>query len=99
MRQFHVYILSNRRYGVLYVGVTDNLIRRASEHRQKFVPGFTSTYGVIRLVYFETYSSILEARAREHSLKRWRRAWKLKLLDQFNPEWRDLADELDSIRL
>jgi putative endonuclease len=94
MKQFYVYILSNRRYGVLYVGVTNNLIRRVSEHKQKLVPGFTRTYGVIRLVYFEEYLSIAEARARERSLKRWRRAWKLKLVDQLNPEWRDLAEEL-----
>ena len=87
------YILSNRRYGVLYVGVTNNLMRRLSEHRRKLVPGFTATHGVTKLVYFEEYSSITEARAREHSLKRWRRAWKLKLIDQFNPEWLDLVDE------
>jgi putative endonuclease len=93
MRQFYVYMLSNRRYGVLYVGVTNNLMRRAAEHRQKLAQGFTSTYGVTRLVYFEIYPSILEARAREHSLKRWRRAWKLKLVDEFNPEWRDLGQE------
>ena len=84
MGQYHVYILANRRYGVMYVGVTNNLIRRVGEHRQKLVPGFTSRYGVVNLVYFETYSSILDARARERSLKRWHRAWKLKLVDRFN---------------
>jgi putative endonuclease len=94
MPQYSVYILANRRYGVLYVGVTNNLVRRMSEHRQKLVAGFTNTYGVIRLVYFEEYSSVMEARARERSLKRWRRSWKLKLIDQFNPDWRDLAEEL-----
>jgi putative endonuclease len=69
-----VYILANRRYGVLYVGVTNNLMRRLSEHRQKLVAGFTKTYGVTQLVYFEEHSSITEARAREHTLKRWRRS-------------------------
>jgi putative endonuclease len=93
MAQYFVYILANRRYGVLYVGVTSDLMRRVSEHRQKVVPGFTATYGVTRLVYFEEYTSIMEARAREHSLKRWRRAWKLELVDQFNPKWDDLAEE------
>ena len=93
MGLYYVYILTNRRYGVLYVGVTNNLIRRTSEHRLQLVPGFTRTYGVVRLVYFEEYSSILEARARERSLKRWRRTWKLKLVDDFNPERRDLADD------
>jgi putative endonuclease len=91
MHQYYVYILANRRYGVLYVGVTNNLLRRTSQHRSKAVPGFTSDYGIIQLVYFEEYASIVEARARERSLKRWRRDWKLKLVDQLNPEWRDLA--------
>ena len=94
MRRCYVYILANRRYGVLYVGVTYNLIRRVSEHQQKLSEGFTKTYGVTRLVYFEEYPSALEARARERGLKRWRRAWKLKLVDEFNPDWRDLAKEL-----
>ncbi len=93
MKQYYVYILSNRRYGVLYVGITNNLMRRLSEHRQKLVPGFTKTYGVTKPVYFEEYSSINEARAREHGLKRWRRSWKLKLVDEFNPEWLDLSQD------
>jgi putative endonuclease len=93
MRQYYVYILTNRRYGVLYVGVT-NLVRRVTEHRQKLVPGFTKTYGITQLVYFEEYSSIRDAREREHILKRWRRSWKLKLIDDFNPEWRDFAGDV-----
>lgn len=93
MSQYYVYVMTNRRYGVLYVGVTNNLLRRVSQHRQKAVPGFTSEHGLIRLVYFEAYDSITEARAREHSLKRWRRAWKLSLVDKLNPEWRDLAED------
>jgi putative endonuclease len=94
MRRFYVYILTNRRYGVLYVGVTNDLVRRISEHRLKLVPGFTKTYGITQLVYFEEYSSIQEAREREHVLKRWRRAWKLDLVDGFNPDRRDLAEDL-----
>ena len=94
MSRFHVYILANRRYGVLYVGVTNNLVRRVSEHRQKLVPGFTTTWGIAHLVYFEEYASIEGARARERSLKRWRRAWKLKAVDEFNPGWRDLSEDL-----
>ena len=93
-RRFFVYILSNRRRGVLYVGVTNDLLRRLSEHKAKLVPGFTKTYGVVMLVYYEEYSSILEARAREATLKRWWRAWKMELIDKFNPDWRDLAGEL-----
>jgi putative endonuclease len=91
---FFAYILTNRPKGVLYVGVTNNLARRIWEHRTKVVPGFTSKYGVTRLVYFEEYASILEARAREQTLKHWRRAWKFKLIEGMNPTWRDLYDEL-----
>jgi putative endonuclease len=79
---------------VRYVGITNDLIRRLSEHKAKLVPGFTKTYGVVILVYYEEYSSILQARAREATLKRWRRAWKIQLIDEFNPDWRDLSDEL-----
>jgi putative endonuclease len=93
MRRYYVYILANRRYGVLYVGVTNDLHRRMIQHRSKAVPGFTSEHGVTQLVYFAEYASITEARARERSLKRWRRAWKLELVDKLNPEWRDLAEE------
>jgi putative endonuclease len=93
-RRFFVYILANRPRGVLYIGVTNDLIRRLAEHKEKLVPGFTRTYGVIILVYYEEYSSILEARTREATLKRWRRAWKIELVDKFNPDWRDLSDEL-----
>jgi putative endonuclease len=94
MRRYFVYILTNRRYGVLYVGVTSNLIRRMSEHQQKLVPGFTSSYGVIQLVYFEQHSSIQQARERKHALKRWRRTWKLELVNDFNSQWHDLTGEL-----
>jgi len=65
MRRYYVYILTNRRYGVLYVGVTNDLLRRMMQHRAKIVPGFTKEYGVVRLVYFEEYASITEARANE----------------------------------
>ena len=64
------------------------------EHKSRLVPGFTKKYGVILLIYFEEYSSILEARAREASLKRWRRAWKIQLVESLNPDWRDLTAEL-----
>ena len=93
---FFVYIPASKRNGTLYVGVTNNLARRLSEHRAKLVPGFTRKYELHQLVYFEAFDSILEARAREHSLKRWRRAWKIALIEKFNPNWRDLTDELNS---
>jgi putative endonuclease len=93
---FFVYILASKRNGTLYIGVTNQLARRLSEHKAKLVPGFTRKYGVDQLVYFEAFDSILEARAREHSLKRWRRAWKIALIEKLNPYWRDLTDELNS---
>ena len=91
---FFVYILASKRNGTLYIGVTNNLARRLSEHKAKLVPGFTRQYEVDQLVYFEAFDSIL-ARAREHSLKRWRRAWKIALIEKLNPDWRDLTDELN----
>jgi putative endonuclease len=93
MARCFVYILTNRRYGVLYVGVTNDLARRIEQHRAKAVRGFTAKYGLVKLVYFEEFDSILEARAREYSLKRWQRAWKLALVDKVNPDWRDLGEE------
>jgi putative endonuclease len=92
--QYFVYILASKRNGTLYVGVTNDLVQRVGEHKSKVVPGFTLQYGVDQLVYFEEYESIIEARAREHSMKRWRRAWKIELIEKMNPSWRDLSREL-----
>jgi putative endonuclease len=91
---YFVYILASRRNGTLYIGVTNDLVRRMSEHKGKFVPGFTRKYGVDKLVYFEEYASILEARARERALKGWHRSWKLALIEKMNPQWCDLTNEL-----
>jgi putative endonuclease len=93
---FFVYILASKKNGTLYVGVTNDLARRVSEHKAKIVPGFTKQYGVDQLVHFEAFDSILEARAREHALKRWRRAWKIALIEKLNPDWRDLSGELNA---
>src|SRR5262249_13260357 len=92
--RYFVYILASQRNGTLYVGVTNDLVRRVGDHKAKAVPGFTSQYGVTQLVYFEDYGSILEARAREHAMKRWRRAWKIELIEKLNPTWRDLSSEV-----
>jgi len=89
-----VYILTNRRYGTLYIGVTSNLPARVWLHRNDVVAGFTKRYGTHRLVYFEMCASMIAAIAREKQLKEWRRAWKLQLIDGFNHEWRDLWDEI-----
>ena len=91
---FFVYILANCARGVLYVGVTGDLVGRITAHKAKLAPGFTKTYGVALLVYYEEYASIIEARARERALKRWRRAWKMALVEKANPDRRDLADEI-----
>jgi putative endonuclease len=91
---YFVYILASGRNGTLYIGVTNDLARRLAEHKGKLVPGFTRKYQVDQLVYFEAFESILEARAREHSMKRWRRAWKIALIEKLNPGWRDLTDDL-----
>ena len=91
---FFVYILANCARGVLYVGVTNDLARRIAEHKQKLAPGFTKTYGLFLLVYYEEYGSIVEARARKRALKRWRREWKFALVEKVNPQWRDLAGDL-----
>jgi putative endonuclease len=92
--RYFVYILASRRNGTLYVGVTKDIARRIAEHKARLVPGFTRMYGVDRLVHVEECASILEARMREHALKRWRRAWKISLVEKDNPHWRDLVDDL-----
>ena len=91
---FYVYIVANQRTGTLYIGQTDSIIRRAWEHRDGVVPGFTSKYGVKRLVYYEIHDSRGSAFRRERAMKKWNRAWKLELIERFNPGWVDLADEL-----
>ena len=92
--RFFVYILASQRNGTLYVGVTNDLVQRMTAHKGKLVPGFTRKYGVDKLMYVEEYASILEARARERSLKRWQRAWKIALIEKNNPQWRDLTSDL-----
>jgi putative endonuclease len=89
-----VYILASKRNGTLYVGVTSDLTRRIEAHKVGAVAGFTKQYGVHMLVHAEEFSSIAEARAREHTMKRWRRAWKLELIEKGNPSWKDLSVDL-----
>jgi putative endonuclease len=91
---FFVYILASRRNGTLYIGVTNGLSRRIAEHKARLVPGFTRTYGVDKLVHVDAFSSMLEARSYEHSLKRWKRSWKIGLIEKDNPTWRDLSEDL-----
>ena len=92
---FYVYMLASRRNGTLYVGVTNDLARRVFEHRTGAVRGFTTKYDVKILVWYEPHPSIAEAIAREKRLKRWRRDWKLSLIEQTNPQWLDLNETLN----
>jgi putative endonuclease len=89
-----VYILASTRNGTLYVGVTSDLARRVFEHRSNVVPSFVSTYKVYRLVFAEVHASMEDAILREKRIKKWRRAWKIELIERTNPQWRDLYDEL-----
>ena len=89
-RQPAVYILTNRRYGVLYTGVTSALVNQIWEHRKDFVSGFTRHYQAHRLVYFEIHDSMIAAITREKQSKAWRRSWKVELIESVNPNWDDL---------
>ena len=95
-KQPAVYILASRRNGTLYVGVTSNLAKRAWEHRSDLVEGFTKRYGVHSLVHYEQCETMPEAIAREKQIKGWARAWKLRLIEQTNPQWRDLWEDFDA---
>lgn len=94
MKSYYVYILASRRDGAIYVGITSDLVKRVYEHRSKAVPGFASRYNITRLVWFEIYDDPLTAIAREKELKKWRRAWKVALIDEANPGWRDLWEDI-----
>ena len=98
MKDYYVYILSNRQK-TLYVGVTNNLVRRIYEHKNKLVEGFTKKYNLNKLIYFETYSEIKDAIKREKQLKNWHRDWKIKLIESINPNWDDLSNGFsDAVR-
>ena len=91
---FYVYILSSQIRGTLYVGVTSNLTKRVYEHKNDMVEGFTKKYGVHHLVYYEIAKDAETALTREKQIKKWNRAWKLRLIEEHNPEWSDLYDSL-----
>jgi len=95
-RYYWVYILASRLGGTLYIGVTNNLVRRIFQHRTGLVPGFTKQYSVHRLVYFEPHTDIKVAIRREKRLKRWNRAWKIRLIEENNPNWDDLYSQISS---
>ena len=89
-RSFYVYILASRVGGTLYIGLTNDLIRRIAEHKSKPIESFTEKYGVARLVYFETFDDPANAIKREKRLKKWNRTWKIRLIEERNPNWDDL---------
>ena len=92
--QFYVYILASKRDGVLYIGMTNDLLRRVNEHRSGAVEGFTKKYNVHQLVWYEVANAAPVAIEREKQLKKWNRAWKVRLIEAKNPEWKDLYEDL-----
>ncbi|MEO7744400.1 MAG: GIY-YIG nuclease family protein [Usitatibacter sp.] len=95
-RQYFVYILTNRVYGTLYVGITNDLARRTWEHKNDFVAGFCRENALHRLVWYEMHESPYEAITREKRIKNWNRGWKINLIQQMNPDWMDLYDAIAS---
>ena len=91
-KQPAIYILASKRNGTLYIGVTSNLQKRAWEHKNDLIEGFTKQYKVHRLVYYELHADMVSAITREKQMKKWNRAWKLQLIDSQNPNWKDLWD-------
>jgi putative endonuclease len=93
-KQPAVYMLVSKRNGTLYIGMTSNLQKRAWEHKNNLIEGFTKRYGVHRLVYYELHQDMMSAITREKQMKKWNRAWKVELIEQLNPEWKDLWEEI-----
>ncbi|OGZ00440.1 MAG: hypothetical protein A2945_03810 [Candidatus Liptonbacteria bacterium RIFCSPLOWO2_01_FULL_52_25] len=93
MRTYYVYIMANKPKGVLYVGVTNDIVRRVEEHKRGSVAGFTQRYHLHILVHYEIFNSPYDAIQREKRLKHWNRAWKIELIEHDNPTWRDLSDD------
>jgi putative endonuclease len=94
MKRYFVYILASQRNGTLYVGSTSNLPLRIWQHRNYIFSGFTKKYKVLQLVYYEEHQTIIEMARRERRLKNWSRNWKLRLIEQYNPTWRDLYEDI-----
>jgi len=94
MKNYYIYILASKKNGTLYIGVTGDLIKRVDEHKQNTVAGFTKKYNVHTLVYYEVFQDIEEAILREKQMKKWNRSWKINLIEEKNPEWKDLYSEI-----
>ncbi|MDT8300381.1 MAG: GIY-YIG nuclease family protein [Sedimentisphaerales bacterium] len=91
MRQYFVYILASKKNGTLYIGVTNNLLKRVYEHKNNLIEGFTQKYSVHNLVYYEVHDNIGKAITREKQMKKWKRQWKIELIETDNPQWTDLS--------
>lgn len=91
--QYYVYLLTNKRNGTLYIGMTNNLERRIYEHKNKLIEGFTNKYGLNKLVYMESCQYVQDAILREKRMKKWKRQWKINLIEEDNPHWNDLASD------
>jgi len=92
-KQYYVYILTNKSNEVLYIGITNDLERRTFEHKNKIVESFTKKYNLTKLIYYEITTDVESAIMREKQLKNWHRDWKINLINQFNPEWKDLSED------
>ena len=96
MKTYFIYILASKRNGTLYVGMTNDLIRRVYEHKSGLIEGFTKKYSIDKLVYYESTTNVNEAILREKRLKKWKRQWKIELIEKSNPEWRDLLGDFSN---
>ena len=96
-KNYYAYILASKRNGTLYIGITSDLIKRVWEHKNKVVEGFTQKYNVDKLVYYEQYQDPENAIRREKRLKKYNRKWKLDLIEKFNPNWKDLYDDISGL--
>ena len=92
MKPYYVYILASKKNGTLYIGVTNDLVKRVFEHKENLIEGFTKKYNVHKLVNFETAEDVMSAITREKQMKKWRRKWKIELIEKENPEWTDLYE-------
>ncbi len=93
-KQYHVYIITNKAHTVLYIGMTNNIIRRIWEHKNKLADGFTKKYNCTKLVYVETYDDVRYAIEREKNIKAWKRDWKNQMIEKLNPDWQDLYETI-----
>jgi putative endonuclease len=94
MMRYFVYLMASRRNGVLYTGITSNIVKRVWEHKNGSVEGFTKKYDVNKLVYYEIFEDVEEAILRERRIKKWNRGWKIRLIESLNPEWKDLYEDI-----